>query len=181
MSTTTYQLDTTHSSVAFSVRHLVIAKVRGRFTQFSGTLELDDSDLTRSRVTAEIAAASISTAEDKRDAHLRSPDFFDVERYPLITFASKTIEKDGDDFKMTGALTIHGITHDITLAVENLGAAKDPWGNMRVAFTARGSLDRKSYGLNWNQVLEAGGVLVGDKIELSLDVQAVRAAATAAA
>jgi polyisoprenoid-binding protein YceI len=181
MTKTSYQIDTTHSSVEFSIRHLVIAKVRGRFARFGGTIELDESDVTLSTVKAEIEAASISTSEEKRDAHLRSPDFFDVENFPLITFASSKIEQKGDDLKVTGALTIHGVTRDVVLAVESLGAARDPWGNQRVAFTAKGSIDRKEFGLHWNQVLEAGGFLVGDKVELSLDVQAVRASAQAAA
>ena len=178
---TTYQLDTTHSSVDFSIRHLVIAKVRGRFTQFSGTVELDETDITKSSVRAEIVAASISTNEDKRDAHLRSPDFLDVDQFPLLTFVSKTITKKGDDLVVLGALTLHGVTRDVVLSVEQLGAVKDPWGNQRLAFSARASIDRKDFGLHWNQVLEAGGVMVGDKIELSLDVQAVRASAKAAA
>jgi polyisoprenoid-binding protein YceI len=133
--------------------------VRGRFTQFTGTVELDDNDITRSKVRAEIVAASISTNEAKRDAHLRSADFFDVATYPLLTFVSKTIAKHGDELQLLGALTIHGITRDITLEVEQLGATNDPW----------------------NQVLEAGGFMVGDKIELSLDIEAVRAAAKVAA
>ena len=181
MTKTTYQIDSSHSNVEFSIRHLVIAKVRGRFTQVAGTLELDATDITRSKVTAEIQAASINTAEDKRDAHLRSADFFDVENHPVLTFASTNIERDGDDLRLTGDLTIRGVTKPVTLAVEQLGTAKDPWGNQRVAFAARGSLDRKEFGLGWNQVLEAGGFLVGDKVELILDVQAVEVAAQAAA
>lgn len=178
---TTYQIDTTHSAIEFSIRHLMIAKVRGRFTELSGVLELDDADLTKSKVTAEIKAASITTANDQRDTHLRSPDFFDVEKYPLLTFASTSIEQRGDELVLTGKLTIRGVTNDVTLTVENLGTAADPWGNQRIAFAARGSIDRKLFGLNWNQVLEAGGFLVGDKVELSLDVQAVRQAARVAA
>lgn len=178
---TTYQIDTSHSNIDFSIRHLVIAKVRGRFTQFTGTVELDDADITKSTVRAEIAAASISTNEPKRDEHLRSADFFDVETFPLLTFASKQVTKDGDDLKVLGDLTIHGVTREVTLAVEQLGATKDPWGNQRLAFSARASIDRKEFGLHWNQVLEAGGFLVGDKVELSLDIEAIRAAATAAA
>lgn len=178
---TTYQIDTTHSAIEFSIRHLMIAKVRGRFTEFSGSLELDDNDLTKSTVTAEIKAASITTANDQRDTHLRSPDFFDVEQYPLLTFASTSIQQRGDELVLTGKLTIRGVTNDVTLTVENLGTAADPWGNQRIAFAARGSIDRKLFGLNWNQVLEAGGFLVGDKVELSLDVQAVRQAARSAA
>ena len=174
--TTTFQIDNTHSSIDFSVRHLVIAKVRGRFTRFSGTVELDETDITRSKVTAEIEAASINTNEEKRDGHLRSADFFDVAQYPLLTFASTRIEKVEGDLVVTGALTLHGITREVVLEVAQLGATKDPWGNERLAFEARGSIDRKEFGLNWNQVLEAGGFLVGDKIELRLDVQAVKAA-----
>ena len=178
---TTYQIDPAHSTIEFSIRHLMIAKVRGRFTEVAGTLELDAADLARSTVKAEIKTASITTANDQRDAHLRSPDFFDVERFPLISFESKRIEDRGDHLVLTGALTIRDVTQDVSLSVENLGTATDPWGNQRVAFAARGALDRKLFGLNWNQVLEAGGFLVGDKVELSLDVQAVRVAARSAA
>jgi polyisoprenoid-binding protein YceI len=178
---TTYQIDNSHSSLEFSVRHLVIAKVRGRFTQMSGTLELDSDDITRSKVKAEIVAGSISTAEDKRDAHLRSADFFDVENHPVITFTSEKIALVGDGLRVTGPLTIRGVTRNVELAVEQLGTATDPWGNQRVAFAARATLDRRDFGLGWNQVLEAGGFLVGDKVELSFDVQAVRVAARSAA
>lgn len=177
---TRYQIDTTHSSIDFSIRHLVIAKVRGRFAKFSGTIELD-SDLSKSSVSVEIDAASISTSEDKRDAHLRSADFFDVEKYPLLTFTSKQVEVDGADVRVTGALTIHGVTRDVVLVAESLGATKDPWGNERVAFAAKTSINRKDFGLHWNQVLEAGGFMVGDKVEIGLDVQAVKVAAVAAA
>lgn len=178
---THYDIDTTHSSVDFSIRHLVIAKVRGRFTQFKGLIELDPADLAKSKVSVEIQAASISTNEDKRDAHLRSADFFDVERYPLITFTSKQVEADGTDLRVTGTLTIHGISKDVVLAVESLGTTKDPWGNERIAFAAKTAIDRKDFGLRWNQVLEAGGFMVGDKVEIGLDVQAVKVAAQAAA
>lgn len=179
--TTTYQIDTTHSSIEFSIRHLMIAKVKGRFTEFTGTLELGEDDLPQSTVKAEIKAASITTANDQRDTHLRSADFFDVEQFPLITFVSSKIVEHKGELVMTGALSIHGVTKEVSLAVENLGTAADPWGNQRIAFSARGSIDRKEFGLGWNQVLEAGGFLVGDKVELTLDVQAVRAAARSAA
>jgi polyisoprenoid-binding protein YceI len=181
MTKTRFNIDNSHSNVEFSIRHLVIAKVRGRFTQVTGTLEIDSNDITQSKVKAEIQAASINTAEEKRDAHLRSADFFDVENYPVITFESTNVERAGNELRVTGNLTMHGVTNKITLAVEQLGAAKDPWGNQRLAFAARGSLDRKAFGLGWNQVLEAGGFLVGDKVELTLDVQAIEAAARAAA
>lgn len=178
---TRFQIDTTHSSIDFSIRHLVIAKVRGRFAKFSGVIELDAADVSKSSVSVEIEAASISTNEEKRDAHLRSPDFFDVENYPLITFTSKRVEADGSDLRVTGALAIHGVTHDVVLAAESLGATRDPWGNDRIAFAAKTTIDRKEFGLRWNQVLEAGGVMVGDKVEIGLDVQAVRVAAEIAA
>ena len=175
--TTTFQIDTIHSGIDFSIRHLVIAKVRGRFSKFSGKIQLDDADVTRSAVTAEIDASSIDTNDDNRDAHLRSAEFLDVEKFPTITFASKRIDKAGSELKLTGALTIHGVTHDVVLEVEQLGALKDPWGNDRVAFAARCSIDRKDFGLKWNQVLDAGGLALGDKLEISLDVQAVKVAA----
>lgn len=178
---TRYEIDTTHSSIDFSIRHLVIAKVRGRFAKFRGTIELDAADLSKSTVSVEIEAASISTNEDKRDAHLRSADFFDVENYPLLTFASKQVEVDGSDLRVTGALSIHGVTRDVVLLVESLGTAQDPYGNERIAFAAKTSIDRKEFGLHWNQLLEAGGFMVGDKVEIGLDVEAVKAAAVAAA
>lgn len=174
---TTFQIDTTHSSIEFSIRHLVIAKVRGRFAKFKGTIELDDGDITRSTVTAEIEASTISTNDDKRDGHLQSADFLDVEKFPLITFASKQIHKSGTNLELTGALSIHGVTRDVVLEVEQLGALKDPWGNQRVAFAARTSINRQDFGLRWNQVLDAGGLALGDKLEISLDIQAVKAGA----
>lgn len=173
--TTKFQIDATHSSIEFSIRHLVIAKVRGRFGKFSGTIELDDSDVTRSSVTAEIDAASISTNDDKRDGHLRTGDFLDVEKFPHIAFASTQVRKSGSDLEMTGALTIHGVTRDVVLEVEHLGGLKDPWGNQRVAFAARTTINRQDFGLKWNQVLDAGGLALGDKLEISIDVQAVKA------
>jgi len=182
MATSTWNIDTTHSSISFSIRHLVIAKVRGQFKKFSGTVSWDDADVTKSSVTVDIEAASIDTAEAKRDEHLRSADFFDVAQFPQLSFRSKRVETDGDAIaRVVGDLTIHGVTREVTLAVEDLGRAKDPWGNRRSAFTATTAIDRKDFGLRWNQALEAGGVLVGDKVEISLDVQAVLAVATAAA
>ena len=158
---TRFQIDTTHSSIDFSIRHLVIAKVRGRFASFRGAIELDATDLSKSTVAVEIDAASISTNEDKRDAHLRSADFFDVENYPLITFTSKQVEIDGSDLRLTGALTIHGVTRDVVLAAENLGTATDPWGNERIAFAAKTTIDRKEFGLRW----ETGGRVTADGYE----------------
>ncbi len=175
-----YNFDHSHSGIHFSVRHLMIAKVRGAFTRWSGTLFVDDADPTRSRVEVRIDAASIDTHEDKRDAHLRSPDFFDVGKYPELVFASTAIARDGDDFLVTGDLTIHGVTRAVQLKVEDFGRGRDPWGNERIAFAARASINRKDFGLTWNQALETGGVVVGDKVEIALDVQAIKAAAKAA-
>ena len=165
------------------LRDLFEFQPQGGVMRFAGerALLLDAADLSRSTVSVEIDAASISTDEDKRDAHLRSPDFFDVEQFPLITFASKQVEVDGQDLRVTGALTIHGITRDVVLKAESLGTARDPWGNERIAFAATTTIDRKAFGLHWNQVLEAGGFMVGDKVEIGLDVQAVKVAAQAAA
>jgi polyisoprenoid-binding protein YceI len=178
----TWNIDTSHSGVHFSVRHMVIAKVRGAFDRFSGVVELDEANPAASKVSVRIEAASIDTREEKRDAHLRSADFFDVEKYPELTFTSTKVEKlDGDEYRVTGDLTIHGVTKEVVLDAESLGAGKDPWGNDRIAFSATTAVNRKDFGLTWNQALETGGVLVGEKIEISLDVQAVKAAASKAA
>jgi polyisoprenoid-binding protein YceI len=182
MTTTVWNIDSSHSGVNFSVRHMVVAKVRGRFAKYAGKVDLDESDFTRSVVDVTIDASSIDTGTAQRDDHLRSPDFFDVARFPELRFQSKRIEQLADDrFRMIGDLTIRDATREIALDVEYGGRAKDPWGNERAGFVAKASIDRKEFGLGWNQVLEAGGVLVGDRIEIELDVQAVKAAASQAA
>jgi len=174
MATQIWNADTSHSGVHFSVRHMVIAKVRGSFNAWTGSIALDDSDITKSRVTAEIDVASIDTSEPKRDGHLKSPDFFDVEKFPKMTFASTKISGDSGHFKVTGDLTLHGVTKEVTLEVTHEGGGKDPWGNERQAFSAKGSLNRVDFGLKWNQALEAGGVLVGEKVELEIEVSAIK-------
>ncbi len=177
MTTTTWNIDTTHSSLDFTVRHLVIAKVHGSFSKWSGAITLDTDNLAASKATVEVDVTSIGTREDKRDAHLRSADFFDVEKFPKLTFTSKKVETSGNKVtKVTGDLSLHGVTKEITLDVEDLGHAKDPWGNDRIAFSGKTSLKRSDFGLTWNQALEAGGVLVSEKVEISLEVQAVKAA-----
>ena len=177
-----WNIDAAHSGVNFSIRHMVVSKVRGRFAQYTGTLHLDDDDLTRSVVEATIDASSIDTGTPQRDAHLRSPDFFDVEKFPELRFRSKHIEKlDDARYRVAGELTIRDVTRDVSLDVEYGGRAKDPWGNERIGFVAKATLDRKDFGLGWNQVLEAGGVLVGDRVDIELEVQAVKAAAVQAA
>lgn len=175
MATEHWNFDTSHSSINFWVRHLMVAKVHGRFHEWTGTLELDDADPTKSRIEVSIDAQSIDTREEKRDEHLRSPDFLDVANNPKITFKSTSIERKGkSDLLVTGDLTIRGVTRPITLDVEAAGRAKDPWGGERTGFSATASLDRKDFGLQWNVALEAGGVLVGDKVNITIEVEAIR-------
>ena len=172
-----WNIDPTHSGINFSIRHMVVSKVRGRFAKYSGALQLDEDDLTRSTV-----EVTIDTGTAQRDEHLRSADFFDAEKFPELRFKSQRIEKLGEEqYRVVGELTIRDVTRGIALDVEYGGRAKDPWGNERVGFIARGQLDRKDFGLGWNQVLEAGGVLVGDRVELELELQAVKGAAVQAA
>jgi polyisoprenoid-binding protein YceI len=179
---TTWNIDTTHSAIRFSVRHLMISKVHGLFAKWSGALELDEENPANSKVKVEIDASSIDTKEEKRDAHLRSPDFFDVEQFPKLGFESKAVlVDDGKISQVIGDLTIHGVTRQVTLDVEEQGRAKDPWGGSRIAFEASTKINRKDFGLTWNVALETGGLLVGEKIEITLEVEAVLAAAAKAA
>lgn len=177
-----WNIDTSHSGINFSVRHMVFAKVRGRFSSWRGALRLDPADLTRAGVEAEIDAASIDTGVADRDNHLRSADFFDVERFPQLRFKSSKVERAGDErYRVHGELTIRDVTRAVVLEVEYGGQAKDPWGNTRAAFTAKTAVNRGDFGLKWNQALETGGVLVGERIEIELEIQAVQAADTRAA
>ena len=172
----TYTIDPAHSDIAFSVRHMVFAKVRGHFTKWTATLELDDKDPARSSVTASIDAATIDTREAQRDGHLRSADFLDAEKFPKIEYKSRRVERSGSKkYTVTGDLTIRGVTHEVALDVEELGRGKDPWGNERLAFVAKSALERGDFGLKWNQALEAGGVLVGERVDVEIDVQAMAA------
>ena len=182
MTTSNWNIDAAHSGINFSIRHMVVSKVRGRFAQYTGAVHIDDDDLTRAVVEATINASSIDTGTPERDAHLRSPDFFDVEKFPDLRFRSQRIEKiDDERYRVVGDLTIRDVTREVALDVEYGGRAKDPWGNERIGFVARTSIDRKDFGLKWNQVLEAGGLLVSDRVDIELEVQAVRAAAAQAA
>jgi len=182
MTTNAWNIDLAHSSINFSIRHMVVSKVRGRFAKYTGKLNLDESDLTRSVVEATIDASSIDTGTPQRDDHLRSPDFFDVEKFPELRFRSTRVEKiDDAHYRVTGELTLRDVTREVSLDVEYGGKGKDPWGNERLAFVAKAALDRKAFGLEWNQMLEAGGVLVGDRVDIELDVQALKAAAEKAA
>jgi polyisoprenoid-binding protein YceI len=172
----TWSFDNSHSSIGFSVRHLMISKVRGHFNQWGGTFDYDEADPTRAKLSVRIDAASIDTRDEKRDAHLRSPDFFDVEKFPALTFESSKVERDGDDFVVTGELSIHGVTRAVQLKVESLGQTKDPWGGQRAGFSASTSISRKDFGMSFNMALETGGVLVGDKVDIGIEIEAVRAA-----
>jgi polyisoprenoid-binding protein YceI len=171
---TTYAIDKTHSEVTFQVRHL-LTKVRGRFTAFNGTIQFDEAQPAASWLAFSIDAASIDTGTPDRDTHLRSDDFFSVEKHPAITFTSaKVTKKSAELYEVEGTLTIRDTAKTVTLPVTYLGAAKDPWGNARVGFETEITINRKDFGLNWNAALEAGGFLVGDEVKIAVSVQAVQ-------
>jgi polyisoprenoid-binding protein YceI len=174
--TGTYRIDAAHSEVGFEVKHLMISTVRGRFAAVNGTIELNEAEPYRSSVDVEIDAASIDTRQEQRDSHLRSPDFFDVQVYPAITFRSTKVGSPSlGRYVVTGDLTVRDITREVVLEVRDEGRGTDPWGGERAGFSARTKIDRRDFGLTWNQALETGGVLVGNEIKIVLDVQAVRA------
>jgi len=169
----TYAIDKTHSEVAFQVRHL-LTKVRGRFTEFTGTVVLDEDHPERSSASLMIDAASVDTGTPDRDAHLQADDFFAVTTHPMLTFTSSRVVKSGDDtYDVVGTLTIRGIAKEITMPVTYLGTAKDPWGHLRAGFETNITLNRKEFGLTWNTALETGGFLVGDDVRINLSIQAV--------
>jgi polyisoprenoid-binding protein YceI len=176
-STTTWNIDPAHSVAEFKVKHMMISNVKGQFPKVAGTLTLDESGLQNSRVEAVIQAASIETRDAQRDTHLKSADFFDVEKFPTLTFKSSNIkaERDGE-LAVEGDLTIHGVTRKVVFSVEGpTPPAKDPWGNTRIAVSATTKISRKDFGLTWNSALESGGILVGDEVTITLDVQFVKA------
>lgn len=174
---TSYSIDRAHSSVEFVVRHLMITKVRGRFGAVSGTIELEPGNDVPRSVQASIDATSIDTREPQRDAHLKSPDFFEVEKYPTLEFVSTRIEGDAGSFTIHGDLTIHGITREVALKSEFEGRTADPWGGQRIGYSASTTINRKEFGLGWNAALETGGVMVGDEVRIELEIQAVYKAA----
>jgi len=171
---TQWKLDPTHTAVEFSAKHLMITTVKGRITDIDGSIYTDEKNPRNSTVEATLKAASIDTRTDQRDQHLRSGDFLDVEKFPEIKFRSTRIEGDRDEFKLTGDLTIRDVTRPITLDVRFEGQTKDPWGGERVGFSATGKIDRRDFGLVWNQLLETGGVAVGNDIKIGLEVEAVK-------
>jgi polyisoprenoid-binding protein YceI len=182
MTTERWQFDASHSGIHFSVRHLVIAKVRGQFSRWNGALVIPDGDVSKATLEVNIDASSIETGVADRDAHLKAADFFDVAQYPDIAFKATAFEPHGTTGgRLTGPLTIKGITRDVTLTVERHGQAKDPWGNERAGFSAKTSIDRRDFGLTWNQALETGGVVVGERVEIEVEIEAVRQAAVKAA
>ncbi len=174
---TTWSVDPVHSVAEFKVKHMMISNVKGQFTGVSGVLSLDEANLTKSHVEATIDAASINTRDAQRDGHLKSPDFFDVERFPTLSFKSTRVENaGGGELAVSGDLTIHGVTRNVVFAVEGpTPARKDPWGNTRVGLSATTKINRKDFGLTWNAALETGGILVGEEVTLTLDVQFVKA------
>jgi polyisoprenoid-binding protein YceI len=174
---TTWTVDPAHSLVEFAVKHLMISTVKGRFGDVKGTITHNEAEPAQSKVQIEISTASVDTRAEQRDAHLRSPDFFDVERFPAMKFTSKRIEGDiNGEFKLIGDLTIRDQTHEVALAAEFQGRGKDPWGGERMGFEANGKINRKEFGLTWNQALETGGFVVGEDIKLSIHVELVKSA-----
>jgi polyisoprenoid-binding protein YceI len=171
----TYSVDKAHSEVGFTVRHMVFAKVHGQFKEWEAKLDYNESDPTKSSLQVEVLTASIDTRDPQRDGHLRSGDFFESEKFPKMTFQSKRIDTNGGGrYKLIGDLTIRGVTHEVALDVEESGRGKDPWGNQRIGFSAKGSIHRGEFGLKWNQALETGGVLVSDKVDIEVEAQVVQ-------
>lgn len=172
---TSWQIDTAHSYVGFAVRHMMITTVKGRFTGVTGVVQLDGESAAQAAVQVTIAAATVDTGIGPRDEHLRSADFFDVAQYPQLVFASRRIEQTGAArYRVVGDLTLRGVTRAVELEVTEEGRGVDPWGQTRVGFTGSTTLDRRDYGLTWNQAIEAGGVLVSDEVKVTFDIAAIR-------
>jgi polyisoprenoid-binding protein YceI len=170
--TTVWTIDPAHSVVEFSVKHMVFATAKGRFAEFTGTIELDNEHIENSSASVEIQAASVDTHDEKRNGHLKSADFFDVETYPTLTFTSTGVKAHGDDLKITGDLTIRGVTHQVVLDAEFNGQGVNPWGQQVISYSAKTKINRKDYGLNWNAALESGGVLVSDEVKIAIEIEA---------
>ncbi len=175
-----WQIDPAHSQITFTARHMMISNVRGRFENFTGAVEFNEKNPAKSTVDVQIEAASINTREAQRDGHLKSPDFFNAEQYPYLTFKSKRVEKtDGEHGRIVGDLTIRDVTREVVLDVEYNGQAKSPWGAVSAGFTAATKINRKDWGLNWNVALETGGWLVGDEVSISIELEIVKQAEAA--
>ena len=171
---TKWVIDPTHAEVAFKIKHLMISTVKGSFGEFEVTALTDGDDFSTAEINVKINAASINTGVADRDGHLKSPDFFDVEKYPSISFASKSFTGAGDEFTLNGDLTIKDVTKPVSLNVEFGGLMTDPWGNVKAGFNVEGKINRKDFGLNWNAALEAGGVLVGEEVKLSAEIEMLK-------
>lgn len=170
-----YTIDSAHSSAQFSVRHLMVSNVRGEFSKMSGRVDYDPKNVGATRIEATIEAGSINTRDAKRDAHLKSPDFFDADKHPTLTFRSKRVEQRGGRLAVTGELTLHGVTREVVLEVEGpTPPVKDPWGNERIGATATTTINRRDFGLTWNRALETGGVVVGEAVSITIDVELVK-------
>jgi polyisoprenoid-binding protein YceI len=169
----TYAIDPSHSEIGFAVPHLMISKVRGHFTGFTGTVQLGDNGLIPVKIEGSVDARTVFTREEKRDAHLRSADFFDVENFPSISFKSTSVTGSGSEFTVVGDLTLHGTTKSVTLKGHVGGQTTDPWGNDRVAYSATGTLNRTDFGINFNAPLGTGGVMLGEDVTMTLEIQAV--------
>jgi polyisoprenoid-binding protein YceI len=169
----TWAIDPVHSEVGFTVRHLMVSKVRGKFATYSGTITVADNPLD-SKVEATIEAGSVSTGDDNRDGHLKTADFFEVEAHPNLTFTSTSVEPKGSDFVVTGDLSIRGVTRSVVLALEFNGVGPDPWGGTRAGFTAKTEISRKDFGMEFNMPLDGGGVVVSDKVQITLEIEAVK-------
>lgn len=175
VSADTWNFDIPHSSVGFTVTHLVIAKVHGKFNDFGGTIEFDGKNVESGSIDVAIQMASIDTDNEKRDNHLKSPDFFDVDNFPVMTFKSrKIVDEEGNNFKIIGDLTIRDVTKEVTLNAEHHGTVKDPWGGTRAAFSATGKINRQDFGVKWNRALETGGYLVSDEVTIIIEAEMIK-------
>ncbi len=168
-----YVIDPSHSAISFTARHAMVTKVRGNFGTYEGTAHVDASNPAASSVTVTIQTASVTTGNEQRDGHLKTPDFFDIENYPEATFVSTSVERDGTDWEITGDLTINGVTKSVTIPFEETGSARDPFGNTRVGFEGATTIDRTEWNLSFNAALETGGVLVSEKVKLEFDISAI--------
>lgn len=175
--TARYDVDMDHSTLGFSVAHMVVSKTTGRFMEATGFVEMDPEAGQFKAIEATIKTASVNTNHQKRDTHLKGGDFFDVEKYPTMTYRMKSYQKTGDTYTAVGDLTLHGVTKEMTLVGTFNGAAKDPWGNTRAGFAATGKINRKDFGMNWSKALDSGGLVVGDEVTLQLDIECIKAKA----
>lgn len=173
--TARWDVDPDHSIIEFRVAHMVVSKTAGRFMDYSGVVEMDPDAKTFKTIEATIKTASVNTNQDKRDAHLRNADFFDVEHHPAMTYKMKSYQKQGDGYTAIGDLTLRGVTKEIVLVGNFNGVTKDPWGNMRAGFNAEGTLNRKDFGMVWNKTLDTGGLVVGDDVHIRLDIECIKA------